>query len=97
MTDLDKLARGLTEAQRRWIMDMPTIPVSMSPADWDAMPQLYVTLIEPDPVDGYGGKLAFFACAQADKPIGTEWYLSAWLNDTGLALKQHIERSERGN
>lgn len=93
MTDLDKLATGLTEAQRRWIADMPTIPISLSPEAWDAMPPLYVTLIEPDPVDGYGGELAFFGAAHACKPVGTDWYLSARLNDTGLALKAHIERN----
>lgn len=87
-----EIARSLTGAQRQWIMDMSIIPVSMSPADWDAMPPLYVTEVEPDPVDGFGEKLVFFAAAHAFKPVGTEWFFSAWLNETGLAVREALER-----
>lgn len=87
-----EIARSLTKTQRRWIMDMPTIPVSLSPADWEAKPPLYVTLAEPDPVDGWGGNKVWFAAAHAYKPVGTDWYFSAWLNENGLAVRAALER-----
>ena len=86
-----RIAEKLTVAQREWILAMPSIPVSLSPTDWDAIPQLYVTLDELNPVDGYCGEVAFFGAAHAHKPVGTEWYLSAWLNETGQVVAQHLK------
>ena len=90
-----EIAGKLSEAQRDWVLAMPTIPTSLSPEQWDAMPPLYVQM-EPDEYElgyhypVYYGRKEWLGSAQADKPVGTEWYLSAQLNETGLALRKHL-------
>ena len=94
--DAREVAQGLTEAQRDWIKAMPTIPVSITPDDWDAMPDLFVQF-EPDefcPETGIylgGGDRHWFASAGAHYyGDGGPWFFDARLNDTGLAVRAHL-------
>lgn len=93
---IPEIVAGLTEAQREWILAMPTIPTSITEDDWDKIPRLYVQM-EPDEYElgyhypVYYGRKEWFGSAHADKPVGTEWYLSAQLNETGIALRAHLQ------
>ncbi len=73
------LADRLSDAQRDWIAAMPTIPTSLSPEDWDAMPPFYFDTPEGQRWFAHG-KASYYG-------DGGPWMLSAQLNDTGLAIR----------
>lgn len=84
MTDLNKLARGLTEAQRRTL--------NMWPADgWFAASTILGLRIAGNIASILADKGCFDR--RSDPEI---WGRSQYrLTPLGLALKQHIERTER--
>lgn len=93
MTDPQAIAARLSEAQREWIKAMPTIPTSMSERDFNTMPELFVEMVPPDPDDGFCGELAWIGAGVASKPVGPDWYYSAWLTDAGLAVRSILGES----
>lgn len=80
MPDLDKLARGLTDAQRRLILALDGVEYR----DWKAISRNVNTR----------NKLAALGLAWFDVESPVRCYFMRRLSPLGLALKAHIERNE---
>lgn len=100
--EVARIVKSLTKAQREWIAAMPTIPVSLSEEQWEEVPELWVQFTPDEycPETGCylgGGEMHWFGSAIAHKPVGPDWYYSAQLNETGLAVRSALAKeNDRG-
>lgn len=95
--ELEKLAKGLTKAQREWIASMPDEPKALTTAEYEALPDKLYVQFSPDeycPETGCflgGGQMHWFGRSSARYlGDGGPWRFEASLNETGLALRDHI-------
>ena len=89
MDEIDSVIAGLTEAKREWIAAMPDIPISLSPEQWDAMPdELWVDT--PD------GRMWFGSSKASYHGDGGPWMLSAELNEPGLSVRARLQERADG-
>ena len=93
MSDVAKIANGLTKAQRKWLLSAePTLaPVPKTPCAkwWDNPRRLYVTL------DGNDYWLGF---REMCSPEGSPRFEtgSERLTETGLAVRQYLTENPHG-
>lgn len=99
MTPQD-IAKGLSEAQRAWILAMPDGVHVLTPDEWDALPSLFVQF-SPDEFDEEtgcylgGGERFWFAYAGANYAgDGGPWHFTAALNDRGLELRSILQEGK---
>lgn len=88
MTDAQKIAAGLTEAQRDWLLAAaPTLEkVAKVPcAEWWDQPPLYVEI---------EGEDYWLGAKEMRSPEGCSEFTEAWewLNETGLEVRKILER-----
>ena len=99
MTDIPKLARSLSEAQRQWVMNLePKLGYQPSTVALADLPDAFIEARPPEYDDGclvYPGEKIWLGGHAGHSPAGsTEWVVTTYLNETGLQVRAYLESQQ---